>query len=93
MMADNDYGYTISAVRMGDGRDLPRTIVGTLMRVDLPAPLAPGESAEFAIEWAFNIVEEDAVVARSGFSAECGQADNCSERKPIRSANAAISGV
>jgi hypothetical protein len=67
VMADNDYGYTISAVRMMDGRDLPRTIVGTLMRVDLPEALAPGASTEFAIEWAFNIVEEDAVVARSGF--------------------------
>ena len=67
VMADNDYGYTISAVRMADGRDLPRTIVGTLMRVDMPAALAPGETAEFTIEWAFNIVEEDAVVARSGF--------------------------
>jgi hypothetical protein len=66
-MADNDYGYDISAVTLMDGAALPRTIVGTLMRVDLPAPLASGETAEFAIEWAFNIVEEDAVNARSGY--------------------------
>ena len=66
-MADNDYGYDISAVTLMDGAALPHTIVGTLMRVDLPAPLASGETAEFAIEWAFNIVEEDAVNARSGY--------------------------
>jgi hypothetical protein len=66
-MADNDYGYDITAVRMMDGSALPHTIVGTLMRIDLPKPLAPGETVEFAIDWAFNIVEEDAVVARSGY--------------------------
>lgn len=66
-MADNQYGYDINAVTRMDGAKLPHTIVGTLMRIDLPAPLAPGETTEFAIEWAFNIVEEDAVNARSGY--------------------------
>lgn len=65
-MADNRYGYDITAVTL-NGEALPHTIVGTLMRIDLPAPLAPGETVEFAMEWAFNIVEEDAVVARSGY--------------------------
>jgi len=66
-MADNRYGYDISAVRAVNGAALPHTIVGTLMRIDLAEPLAPGASTEFTIEWAFNIVEEDAVVARSGY--------------------------
>ena len=66
-MADNDYGYDIGAVTTITGARLPFTIVGTLMRIDLPEPLAPGATTEFAIEWAFNIVEEDAVVARSGY--------------------------
>lgn len=66
-MADNKYGYDINAVRTLAGANLPHTIVGTLMRIDLPEPLAPGQTTEFAIEWAFNIVEEDAVVARSGY--------------------------
>lgn len=65
-MADNDYGYDIKSVTL-NGAALPHTIVGTLMRIDLPKPLAPGETVEFAMEWAFNIVEEDAVVARSGY--------------------------
>ena len=66
-MADNKYGYDISAVTSLAGAKLPHTIVGTLMRIDLPAPLASGETTEFVIEWAFNIVEEDAVNARSGY--------------------------
>lgn len=66
-MADNDYGYDISAVSTLAGAKLPHTIVGTLMRIDLPEPLAPGATTEFAIDWAFNIVEEDAVNARSGY--------------------------
>jgi hypothetical protein len=66
-MADNAYGYDIGAVKTLAGATLPHTIVGTLMRVDLPEPLAPGATTEFSIEWAFNIVEEDAVVARSGY--------------------------
>ncbi|WP_155800117.1 hypothetical protein [Porphyrobacter sp. AAP82] len=65
-MADNDYGYDITAVTL-NGAALPHTIVGTLMRIDLPKALAPGETVEFAMEWAFAIVEEDAVVARSGY--------------------------
>ncbi len=67
VMADNDFGYDIMAVRDGNGAPLKHTIVGTLMRIDLPRPLAPGESTAFDIDFAFNIVEEDAVSARSGF--------------------------
>ena len=66
-MADNEYGYDISAVATLAGAALPHTIVGTLMRIDLPEPLAPGQTTEFVIEWAFNIVEEDAINARSGY--------------------------
>ena len=43
------------------------TIVGTQMRIDLPKPLKSGDEVEFTIDFAFNIVEEDAVSARSGY--------------------------
>jgi predicted secreted protein len=65
-MADNLPGYEIGAVR-GDGGELSHTIVGTLMRIDLPRPLRPGQSSEFTVDFAFDIVEEDAVSARSGY--------------------------
>jgi len=76
-MADNDYGYTISNVRDGEGQPLKWIITGsdpngpsytgTNMRIDLKAPLKPGASTALALDWAFNIVEENAVWARSGY--------------------------
>ncbi len=66
-MADVEMGYQITAVEDSRGNPLPYTIVGTLMRVDLPSPLRSGQSTEFSIDFAFNIVEEDAVSARSGY--------------------------
>ena len=65
-LADNETGYEIVDVR-SDGNEVAYTIVGTLMRVDLSRPLGPGQSVEFTVEFAFNIVEEDAVSARSGY--------------------------
>lgn len=66
-MADNELGYEISAVKDSRGKKLNFTIVGTQMRIDLSKPLKPGKSTEFSIDFAFNIVEEDAVSARSGY--------------------------
>ncbi|MGB7419025.1 MAG: M1 family metallopeptidase [Erythrobacter sp.] len=66
-LADNEYGYDIGAVRLAGGPALDHTIVGTLMRIDLRTALAPGQSVSFEIEWAFNIVEENVIFARSGY--------------------------
>ncbi|MDK2594222.1 M1 family metallopeptidase [Pseudoalteromonas obscura] len=66
-MADNELGYEISAVTDHRGKKLSFTLVGTQMRIDLPKPLKSGDSVRFAIDFAFNIVEEDAVSARSGY--------------------------
>jgi hypothetical protein len=64
---DNILGYDIQSVKDKKDKNLKHTIVGTNMRIDLPAPLKPGEKVEFSIDFAFNIVEEDAVSARSGY--------------------------
>jgi len=66
-MADNTYGYDITRVSLSNGRKLSHTIVGTLMRVDLATPLRPGQSVSFNIDWAYNIVEENTIYARSGY--------------------------
>lgn len=66
-LADVEVGYDISRVVDGFGNPLRYTIVGTLMRVDLPQPLKSGEKIRFSLDFAFNIVEEDAVSARSGY--------------------------
>ena len=66
-MADNELGFAIDKVASENGQALSFTIVGTNMRVDLAEPLAPGAQTELAIDFGFNIVEEDAVGARSGY--------------------------
>jgi predicted secreted protein len=66
-MTDNELGFAIDKVAADNGQALSFTIVGTNMRIDLPEPLAPGEQTELAIDFGFNIVEEDAVGARSGY--------------------------
>jgi len=66
-MADNELGYEISAVKDDSGKAIKFTVVGTQMRIDLPEPLKSGDEVEFSIDFAFNIVEENAVSARSGY--------------------------
>ncbi|GGF63902.1 aminopeptidase [Alteromonas lipolytica] len=64
---DNELGYQIKKVADGRGKALHYVIVGTLMRVDLAEPLKPGKKTEVNIDFGYNIVEEDAVSARSGY--------------------------
>ncbi|MEM9315230.1 MAG: aminopeptidase, partial [Pseudomonadota bacterium] len=65
-MADNTLGYDLSSVRDSRG-DLAFTVVGTNLRIDLRQPLAPGATTEFDIDFAFNIVDENAISARGGY--------------------------
>ncbi|WP_371193173.1 M1 family metallopeptidase [Glaciecola sp. SC05] len=64
---DTELGYDLQKVADGKGNALKYTVVGTLMRVDLSAPLKPKSTTELNIDFAFNIVEEDAVSARAGY--------------------------
>ncbi|MEM9281939.1 MAG: M1 family aminopeptidase [Verrucomicrobiota bacterium] len=66
-LVDRKYGFEILSVTTADGSPLDHTIVGTLMRLDPKAPLGSGESITFTIEWEHNIVEENAIWARSGY--------------------------
>ena len=66
-MADIEFGYEINSVEDSRGNALHYTIVGTLMRIDLPSPLRSGQSTEFSIDFAFNITDDDAVSGRSGY--------------------------
>ncbi len=65
--ADMDYGYDITRVEDTRGNALEYTIVGTLMRIDLPRPLAPGRSTAFEIDWAYNLLDQDAMGGRAGY--------------------------
>ncbi|WP_246434642.1 M1 family metallopeptidase [Teredinibacter haidensis] len=65
--ADNNIGYEISAVTNTQGSALPYLIKGAQMRIDLPQPLKSGEQLSFKLNYAYNILEEDAVSARAGY--------------------------
>jgi hypothetical protein len=64
---DNELGYEIKSISNKSGKALKHVIVGTNMRIDLPTPLKPSKATTFKIDFAFNIVEENAVSARSGY--------------------------
>ena len=50
-----DGGYKIKSVADAAGKALPYVINETMMRVDLPQPLKPGQQLVFSIGWSFNI--------------------------------------
>lgn len=72
-------GFDIGAVRDASGRNLPHTIVDTLMRVDLPTTLAPGASTSFTIEWSYALNENKVVGGRDGYECftEAWEDGNC----------------
>ena len=61
-----DGGFKIGSVKSG-GEDLPHTIVDTMMRVDLPEPLAPGDDYTFSVDWSFALNDSEAVGGRTGY--------------------------
>ena len=65
--ADNQYGYDITRVADAQGQALPHTIVGTLMRIDLPTPLPAGGQTVFEVDWSYNLIEQDAMGGRAGY--------------------------
>ena len=60
-------GQDIKAVIDTDGNPLPYTINGTMMRVDLPKPLASGERVGFSVAWEHNINEQKVLGGRGGY--------------------------
>jgi hypothetical protein len=64
---DVEIGYTLTDIVDGSGDPLEYIISGAQMRIDLPAPIESGESFEYRLNYAYNLLEENAVVARSGY--------------------------
>ena len=62
-----DGGYQIESVTNGAGADLDYTVVGTMMRIDPPVPVGPGEQARIKIEYSYNIVDAKTIRARGGY--------------------------
>ncbi len=62
-----DGGFKIEHVKNAKGGALPYTINRTMMRVEMPKDLQPGDQFEFSIKWWYNIVEHTVDRARSGY--------------------------
>jgi len=60
-------GFVIETVQDGAGKALPHTVVDTMMRIDLPEPLAPGGVTELQMAWNYNIVNAKKMRARGGY--------------------------
>lgn len=65
----NDFegGFNIESVKNAEGAAMPYTINRTMMRVDLPSPLASGKSVSFSVKWWYNINNRGEFRGRSGF--------------------------
>ena len=62
-----DGGFNITACKDTQANaELKHTIVDTMMRVDLPAPLPNGETFEFQIDWNYEINNSEFVGGRAG---------------------------
>ena len=64
---DFDGGFNLEYVKSGSGKDLKYTINKTMMRIDLPTPLAPGASTSLKMGWWYNINNREEIGGRSGY--------------------------
>jgi hypothetical protein len=67
MGAPFDGGFKIQEVKDTNGKDLPNVINQTMMRVEMPKDLKPGEKFSFSIKWWYNIPDHTIDRARSGY--------------------------
>ncbi|SDD23165.1 M1 family metallopeptidase [Niabella drilacis] len=64
---DNGYGHKIRSITDMAGKALPYTINKTMMRVDLPVPLKPGQRFQFKVEWSYKIPDRVTLGGRGGY--------------------------
>ena len=64
---DKEYGDNITKITTALGTPLKYTINKTMMRVELPQVLKPGQQFIFKIDWNYNIIERTKYGGRGGF--------------------------
>lgn len=64
---DNGFGFNITKLTDGLGKALKYTTNKTMMRVDLPAPLKPGQKSIIKIDWNYNIPDRMKQGGRGGY--------------------------
>jgi hypothetical protein len=65
-VSDFKGGFQIKSVKDASGKTLPYIVNNTMMRIDIPQPLKPGEKISFGIEWSYNINDRSIFSERSG---------------------------
>ena len=60
-------GFTIEYVKDVKGNPLSYTVNQTMMRINLPSPLKPGEKYSFSVKWWYNINNYQKDGGRSGY--------------------------
>jgi Peptidase family M1 domain len=64
---EKEYGFNIARVADAAGNLLKYTVNKTMMRVELPQPLKPGQQFKFRVDWNYNIIERTKYGGRGGF--------------------------
>ena len=57
MDKEKEFGYKITRVADKAGKALKYTVNQTMMRIELPTPLKPGQNSTFGIDWNFFVTE------------------------------------
>ncbi len=64
---DNGYGHIITSLTDATGRKLNYTVNKTMMRMELPQPLKPGQKFVFNLKWYYNIPDRMTLGGRGGY--------------------------
>jgi hypothetical protein len=64
---DNGFGDKIVSLTDALGKDLPYTINKTMMRIDLPTALKPGQHLVFNVKWSYKISDRLTFGGRGGY--------------------------
>jgi hypothetical protein len=65
--SDNGYGFNISSLSDAAGKPLPYTVNKTMMRIDLPTALKPGQKFVFTLTWNYKITDRMTKGGRGGY--------------------------
>jgi hypothetical protein len=64
---DNGFGINITKLTDATGKKLTNVLNKTMLRVDLPAPLKPGQKFIFNVDWNYNIPDRMVQGGRGGY--------------------------
>ena len=64
---DYDGGFKLTAVKDAQGNDMSYVVNNTMMRLNLPEALKPGQNVSFSIDWWYNVNDRMSMGGRGGY--------------------------